>query len=169
MAEAVTTAPPAFGDQGRIRNWFHTRAGARFLNLQTGWFRLFSPRGYGVLTTVGRRTGARQRSAVRAIAAGERVVLVALGGERTAWLGNLRHQPQVSLRTGLRTRKGTARLPTDSERAGLRAAYCTTLTLFDFATSVVNQRGLPTPTRIRAMLGRWYDHGTALVIDFDTR
>jgi deazaflavin-dependent oxidoreductase (nitroreductase family) len=151
-----------------VRNWFHTRTGARFLNAQTSWFRIYAPSGWGLLTTTGRRTGAMRRSCVRVVTVGQQAFLVAIGGETADWLNNALFNPRVSLRVGSKTRTGRARRPqTEDEQATAMTAYCETITWFDFISSLVNQRGLPSPKRIRAMLARWSEQGTALVIDFD--
>jgi deazaflavin-dependent oxidoreductase (nitroreductase family) len=167
--ETVRQTPvAAWGDQGRLRNWFHTRTGARFLNAQTAWFRIHAPSGWGLLTTTGRRTGALRRSSVRVVTVGQRGFMVAIGGETTDWLKNVLFNPRVSLRVGDRTRTGHARRPqTENEQATAVTAYCETITWFDFVSSVVNQRGFPSPKRIRALLARWFEHGAVLVIDFD--
>ena len=167
--ERVRQSPvPAWGEQGRVRNWFHTRTGARFLNAQTSWFRIYAPSGWGLLTTTGRRSGSVRRSCVRIITVGQRGFLVAIGGETTHWLQNALLNSRVAVRVGSRTRTGDARRPqTEDERAMAMTAYCETITWFDFINSLVNQRGLPSPKRIRAMLATWFRHGTALVVDFD--
>ncbi|MFB9837455.1 hypothetical protein [Actinoallomurus acaciae] len=55
--------------EGHRRNPLTTTlTGARFLNaFQVPWFRIAPPRGFGVLTTVGRKTGKTRRTCVRAI------------------------------------------------------------------------------------------------------
>ncbi len=160
---------PVWGDQGRVRNWFHTKTGARFLNAQTSWFRIYAPPGWGLLATIGRRSGATRRSCVRVTTVGQRGFLVAIGGKTTDWLQNALAHPRVSLRMGYRTRTGHARRPqTEDEQAAAMRAYRETLTWFDFISSLVNQRGFPSPERIRAMHARYSKQGTMLVIDFDT-
>jgi deazaflavin-dependent oxidoreductase (nitroreductase family) len=152
--------------QGRVRDWFHTKAGARFLNLQTAWFRIGAPKGYAVLTTVGRRTGRPRRSNIRAIRRGDRIYVVSITGGSTGWFHNLQANPSVRLRLGRRNRTGRARQPrNDEERLAARAAYCDTITWFDFISSVVNQRGIPWPRRIRELHTRWIDEGNLFVIE----
>ena len=79
----------------RQRNPFVRSArGGRLLSaLQLPWFTLLPPAGYGVLTTIGRRTGRQRRKCVRAIRRGDVAFVVAI--RPTAWLKNLRANPEV--------------------------------------------------------------------------
>jgi deazaflavin-dependent oxidoreductase (nitroreductase family) len=154
-------------EQGRLRNWFHTKAGARFLNHITAWFRIYAPRGYAVLTTVGRRTGTTRRSNVRLIPSGNCAFLVAIAGQTNDWLHNLHDKPEARLRIGRRDRACRARPPRDEvERLAAHTAYCDSLHWFDYFSSIVNQRGIPSPRRMREMHARWIDEGELFVMEF---
>lgn len=173
MAASTSTIAPVWRDQGRVRGWFHTKAGAKFLNLQTAWFRLAAPKGYAVLTTIGRKTGRPRRVNIRAIIQDERVFVVAITGRdhgfTDAWVHNLEAKPDVRLRIGRRNRTGSTRLPKeDDERLEARALYAGTINWFDFVSSVVNQRGIPWPRRIRELHCRWADEGELFVIELNS-
>src|SRR3970282_2205747 len=53
------------------------------------------PRGFVLLTVTGRRTGKRRRRPIRAIRRGDTFYAVAVLGERSDWLRNVRRQPDV--------------------------------------------------------------------------
>jgi deazaflavin-dependent oxidoreductase (nitroreductase family) len=166
VAASTSTVPPVWRQQGRVRDWFHTKAGAKFLNLQTAWFRIAAPKGYAVLSTVGRRTGRPRRSNVRAIVRGDRAFVVSIAGRANDWFHNLHAKPEASLRIGRRDWIGRARQPRDDgERHAARAAYCETVNWFDRISSLVNQQGIPSRQRIRAMHTRWIDEGELFVIE----
>jgi deazaflavin-dependent oxidoreductase (nitroreductase family) len=159
---------PVWGRQGRVRDWFHTKQGARFLNAQTSWFRLYTPKGFAVLSTVGRRTGKMRRTNVRLIVRGDKGFLVSIGAGSVGWLQNVRARPHVELRIGRTTRTGRARPPSDEQEV-LEAiqTYCETVNWFDYVEGIVNQRGRPTAARIRSMHARWCEQGLVIVVDLD--
>jgi deazaflavin-dependent oxidoreductase (nitroreductase family) len=167
MPVSASTVAPVWRRQGRVRDWFHTRAGAKFLNLQTIWFRLVAPKGYAVLTTMGRRTGRLRRSNVRAVFVDGYAVVVSIVGASNDWRHNLRANPEVTLRIGRRNWNGRARaVRNDVELQRARATYCEPLHWFDFVSSLVNQRGIPWPRRVRELHARWVDEGDLFVIEF---
>jgi deazaflavin-dependent oxidoreductase (nitroreductase family) len=151
----------------RKRNPFiNSRAGGRALSaVQLPFFLLRPPRGYGVLTTTGRKTGKRRRRCVRAIRRGDVVYVVAIKG-RTQWARNALAYPAVRLRLPGRTFPGRARElsdATESERA--KEAYCGSVHRFDYVTWINWRTGRPTSARIRELLRAWFEEGTALVIE----
>ena len=165
MVASTTSRAQLRSEQGRVRNWFHTKHGARFLNFQTAWFRVAAPKSYAVLTTVGRRTGRRRRSNVRFVVDGNTGYLVSIAGQTNDWYHNLRANPDVQLRIGWRNRIGRAHPPRDdNERLTARAAYVDALNWFDFFSSVVNQRGFPSPRRIRELHESWIDEGRMVIV-----
>lgn len=148
-----------------MRNWFHTKAGARFLNGQTRWFNLRAPHGYAVLTTLGRRSHKQRRACVRAVVRGSRAILVATGGRTCDWFRNIEAHPHVCIRIGKTTFEAIARPAGDEEVSVLAHEFCRDVFLFDRFASVVNQRGMPTTRRIRAMHERWCTEGMIAVVD----
>jgi deazaflavin-dependent oxidoreductase (nitroreductase family) len=134
-----------------------------------------APAGFAVLTTTGRKSGKQRRKCVRAIRRGNRVFIVALRPpelaiERptavSAWVWNIRANPNVRIHLGLRTYWGTAREiddPLELERA--REAICETVNASDYGESLVHLRGLPTRAKIEALHRYWFDTGIPLVVD----
>src|SRR5439155_8359513 len=86
------------------------------------------PAGYAIPTTTGRKSGKKRRKCIRAIRRGDKAFIVqlrppALAIERpdavAGWVWNIRLNPNVRLRLGLRTYAGIAR---DRGRGGARAS-----------------------------------------------
>ena len=144
-----------------------TPLGGRILSAsQLPLFKLRPPMGFGVLTTTGRRTGKKRSRCVRAIRRGDRVFLVAIGGERSAWLKNARANPDVRLRLRGRTHAGTAReVRDDAEREEAMAAYCDTVNPFDYLENRAHRKGRPTRERIIELHRTWFEGGVPLVIE----
>ncbi len=158
--------------EGHTRNPLTTTStGSRVLNaFQVPWFRLAPPRGFGVLTTIGRTTGKRRRRCVRAIRDGQKVYLVSLTGARAAWVLNLKANPHVELRVAGGTLRGAAREITDpAELDEGRRIYAGTVNRFDRAEYRMHRSGAPTEERIRALHATWYARGTPLVIELTGR
>lgn len=144
-----------------------TRLGGRLLSAaQLPWFHLFPPRGFGVLTTTGRKTGKPRHRCVRAIRDGEKVFLVSLRGDHGAWMYNIRSDPRVELRIRGGTLDGRARELTDQreyERA--RAVYCGTVNALDRIEYRLHRPGRATPEAIKELHEHWFSVGTPVVID----
>lgn len=152
----------------RRRNPFvQTPLGGRILSgFQLPLFKLRPPEGFGVLTTTGRRTGRRRSRCVRAIRRGQRVFLVAIGGEHSAWLRNARANPDVRLRLPDGTHSGTAReLRDGGEREEAMQAFCGTVNPFDFLECRAHRRGRPTREKIIELHRTWFQGGTPLVVE----
>ena len=103
----------------RERNPFlRSATGVRVLSrLQRPFFALLPPPGFGVLTTTGRKTGKARQTPVRTIRRGQQAYLVAIGGERNAWLENTRANPNVRLRIRGGTFSGVTRELRDEAEA----------------------------------------------------
>ena len=142
-------------------------AGGRILSaLQLPFFVLMPARGYGVLTTTGRKTGKTRHKCVRAIRDGDKVYLVSLPGRYSAWFRNIQAKPRVTLRMRGGTFEGIAREISDpAEYEAGKAVYCGTINSFDRLTYRAHRKGHPTPDRIRALLERWFTVCTPLVIE----
>lgn len=163
--------------QERKRNPFTKSAGGgRALSaMMLPFFTVWPPRGFGVLTTTGRRTGKTRRKCVRVVRRGDEAYLVMLGpallgktGPKTvsAWLWNIRADPRVHLRIRGGTSAGIAReLEQASERERAREAYCETVHAFDYVECDFHIDGRPNSARIRRLHRHWFDTGIPLVID----
>ena len=144
-----------------------TPLGGRILSAtQLPWFTLFPPRGFGVLTTIGRKTGKVRKKCVRAIRRGDRAYLVSLRGPYGAWMRNIRADPRVKLRVRGGTFNGRAREIADvAERREAEAVYVGTVNAFDRLEHLVHRTGRPTTERIRALHRHWFSVGTPVVIE----
>ena len=144
-----------------------TPLGARILSAsQLLWFSLFPPRGFGVLTTTGRRTGKRRRKCVRAIRDEDKAYLVSLRWPYAAWLRNVKANPGVKLRIHSGTFAGVAREISDpSERARAMQHFCDTVNRFDRLEYRMHRKGRPTAEAIRGLHRHWFTVGTPLVVE----
>jgi deazaflavin-dependent oxidoreductase (nitroreductase family) len=142
-------------------------AGARALSaLQLPWFTVLPPRGFGVITTTGRRTGRKRRKCIRAIRSGNRAYIVSIGGAYTAWLKNIRANPNVRLRIRGGRFAGIAReLSETAETRQAMETYCETVNRFDYAECRLHRKGLPTRSKIKELHRSWFDGGIPLVIE----
>lgn len=136
--------------------------------LKRPWFSVRAPHGFGVLTVTGRRSGKRRSMCVRAIESEGKVYLIALAGERSAWLQNIRANPNVGLRIRGRRISGRAReLGEQRELERARVAYCERLNRFDYVECVIHRRGAPSAARIADLHHGWFAEGTPIVIEPD--
>jgi deazaflavin-dependent oxidoreductase (nitroreductase family) len=157
-------------DPIRQRNPFiNSPTGARVLSaLQLPLFLLRAPPRYGVLKTVGRRTGKRRNRCVRAVRRGNRAYLVAIKGRKgglTGWARNALANEEVTLRTREGEFRGSVRRVEPGERAEAREAYCADMGLFERLEYRNWRKGGPTPDKIRELHRLWFDEGTPLVIE----
>jgi deazaflavin-dependent oxidoreductase (nitroreductase family) len=155
---------------GRKKNPFvrSTQGGrvlsAMMLPLLLAW----PPRTYGVITTTGRRTGKARRKCVRVVRQENRAYLVAIPGERAAWLKNIRANPNVVLQLRGGTFRGIARDPRDAEeQARAREIFCATLAPFDHVAGALHEPGRPSKQKLEALHGKWFDIGTPLVVEIE--
>lgn len=154
--------------EGHRRNPLTTTAwGGRLLSRsQLLWFQMWPPRGFGVLTTRGRRSGKSRRLCVRAIRHGTRIHLVSLRGPHAAWMHNIRADPHVRIRIRGGTFRGVARPIADAtDHDDAKAAYCQTVNPFDRLEYMMHRPGRPTPSRIRQLHEHWFAVGSPLTID----
>jgi deazaflavin-dependent oxidoreductase (nitroreductase family) len=141
--------------------------GGRVLSaLQRPWFTLLPPRGFGVLTTMGRRTGKPRHRCIRAIRNGGKAYVVSIGGARAAWVKNIRANPKVQLRIRGGNFSGVARELSDpAERREALAVYCETINRLDYSECRLHRRGRPTRARIKELHRAWFEGGTPLVVE----
>ncbi|MGH2979267.1 MAG: nitroreductase family deazaflavin-dependent oxidoreductase [Solirubrobacterales bacterium] len=152
----------------RKRNPFlRSPTGGRVLSaLQAPWFRLLPPLGFGVLTMTGRKTGKTRRKCVRAIRRGNRAYVVSI--RPTAWLKNVRANPDVRLRVRGGTFPGVVREPRDAgEAQEAMNAYCETVNPFDYGECMMWRRGRPTRAKIKELHRDWFAQGIPLVVELE--
>lgn len=155
------------------------RDGGILSALMLPFFMLRPPTGFGVLTTIGRRTGKRRRRCMRLARRGNRVYLVALRPPElamaqpdfvAAWVGNIRANPAVRLRMRGGTFTGVAREVVDpAELAEAREALCETINPLDYGECALHLKGLPSRTKIRELHRYWLDTGIAFAIELQER
>lgn len=165
----------------RKRNPFtKSPGGGRALSaMMLPFFTVWPPRGFGVLTTTGRRTGKTRRKCVRVVRRGDRAYLVMLGPALVgkadskavaAWLWNIRADPSVRLRIRGGTFAGSAReLEEGPEKELARGAYCETVHAFDYVECDFHTSGRPTRAKIQRLHRHWFDTGIPLAIDLAPR
>jgi deazaflavin-dependent oxidoreductase (nitroreductase family) len=164
----------SFGNHAleRKRNPFMSSpTGGRVLSaLMLPLFVARPPSDFGVITTTGRKTGKKRRKCIHVVRRKDKAYIVMLRPRvtvgATAWLLNIRADPQVRLRIRGGTYNGIAReLQNDSECKLAREAYCETIGLFDYVECTFHRRGLPTRSKIEALHRSWFDTGVPLVIE----
>jgi deazaflavin-dependent oxidoreductase (nitroreductase family) len=141
--------------------------GGRLLSaLQRPWFSIAPPRGYGVLTTTGCRSGRQRRKCIRAIRRDEQVYIVSIAGAKAAWLTNIRADPHVTLRIRGGIFAGRARElidPHEVERA--LAAYSGAVVAVDYLACTNWRKGRPTRSKIEDLTRGWFEEGAPLVVE----
>lgn len=177
MTSSVSPASDQSGPRERKRNPFTKSAqGGRILSaVMLPFFMVTPPAGFAVLTTTGRRTGKRRRKCVRAVREGNRAYLVMLGpallgrtgpGTTSAWLWNVRSNPNVDLRIRGRTFAGVAReLDDGPEKERAKEVYCEAVHAFDYMECNFHLGGRPTGARIKQLHRHWFDTGIPVAID----
>jgi deazaflavin-dependent oxidoreductase (nitroreductase family) len=176
MSESIDKGPtykgPSYVDgryvaERRRNPLVQTHLGGRVLSAsQLPWFTILPPRGFGVLTTTGRKTGKRRSRCVRAIRRDDRAYLVAIGGEFSGWLKNVRTNPEVRLRIRGGRFTGVARELRDAaEKEEAMSAYCETVIPFDYAECRVHRKGRPTRSKVVELHRTWFEGGIPLVVE----
>ena len=135
-------------------------------------FILWPPSGFGVITTTGRRTGKKRRKCVRVIRSANRAHIVMIRPKIThkasAWVLNIRADPNVSLRMRGGTFAGLAReLDDDAELQQARELYCAAVNPFDYGECIFHRGSRPTRSKIEELHRSWFDTGIPLVIELE--
>jgi deazaflavin-dependent oxidoreductase (nitroreductase family) len=152
-----------------VRAFGLTFHGGRALSaMQLPWFSRLPPGGFGVLTTTGRKTGRPRRKCIRAMRHENRVYIVAIKGDGTAWLENLRTNPEVSLRIRGGTFVGRAQALEDPQAfAQGERTYCERVNSFDYLECMLWRHGFPTSTKIRDLHRGWFSTGVPVVVELE--
>ena len=175
-AAEVRDAAARHASKHRHNPFVRSATGGRVLSaLMLPFVTTLPSAGFGVITTTGRKTGKARRKCIRAIRRGDRVYIVMLRppviamarpSAVTAWVWNIRANPNVRLRIRGGTFQGVARElkdPTELQRA--REAFCETVNAVDYAECALHLRGLPTRSKIKELHRYWFDTGIPLVVD----
>jgi deazaflavin-dependent oxidoreductase (nitroreductase family) len=103
---------------------------------------------------------------VRAIRRGDKAYLVAIGGQFSGWLKNIRANPDVRLRIRGGRFAGVAREVRDrAEREEAMAAFCETVNPFDYLECRAHRLGRPTAAKIKELHRTWFEGGVPLVVE----
>jgi deazaflavin-dependent oxidoreductase (nitroreductase family) len=154
------------------------RDGRRLSAMMLPVYAIATPPGHGLLATVGRRSGKRRRKCIRAIRRGDTAYALMLRlptaaikdpSYVTAWVLNIRANPEVRLKLGRRTYDAIAREIADpGELQTAREALCETVHLVDYGECDLHLRGLPRRDKIRDLHRYWFDTGVPIAVDLVT-
>ena len=145
-----------------------TRFYARLANMfMVPLFSLFPvPRGFALLTVTGRRSDRRRQRPVRAVRQNDTLYAVAMMGERSDWLRNVRQEPRMGIKLGRRRHEGFAREVTDpAERETALGLYVQSVFPVDYSDYAAYHWGWPTRRKIEEAHRRWFSDGVAVAID----
>jgi deazaflavin-dependent oxidoreductase (nitroreductase family) len=179
MSDSAKRQAAAAAELSSHRRLLRTGRDGRILSaLMLPLLRWAPGRGYGVLTTTGRKTGKRRRKCVRVIQNGDRAYLVALRpphitvdhpNQVNAWVWNIRAHPAVRLTIRGGTFDGTAREITDPAESELaRSLLCDNVYPTDYGECSLHMRGLPSRAKIQELHRYWFATGTPVAIDLTT-
>jgi deazaflavin-dependent oxidoreductase (nitroreductase family) len=126
---------------------------------------LHPPRGFGVLTTIGHKSGQSRRRCVRVVRVKNTPYLTSIRGSKAGWLRNLRAYPTVWLRIRGGTFEGTARELRADEVDDARSVYCETRHPLDLIEYLLHMPGWPTRERIKALHEHWFTTGAPVAIE----
>ena len=134
-------------------------------NTQT-WRLMPTPPGIALVTTTGRRTGKRRQRAMRAVRDGARVYAVAILGEKTDWVRNVRANPRVRIKLGGTTYDAIARVLEDAgERAAAQDAYRPNAGWYDYVDYANFVWDVPTRGKLLRVHDQWFEEGTPVVFE----
>ncbi|MBA0045842.1 nitroreductase family deazaflavin-dependent oxidoreductase [Mycobacteroides sp. LB1] len=135
------------------------------------WFAIRVPRGVGILTTIGRKSGSPRVTYIKAVRDGDRAYLVAITGQHTLWVKNIQANPAVRLRLTDGTYIGEARqiAPADPVYEAARERFCGVVHPFDYAENLFHRKGLPSRRKIIELHRAWFEGGTSLVVELNSR
>jgi deazaflavin-dependent oxidoreductase (nitroreductase family) len=126
------------------------------------------PRGFALLTVTGRRSGRPRQRPVRAVRRDDTLYAVAMLGERSDWLRNVRAEPSVEAKLKGRRYSGIAREVTDAAERNLALnLYAEEVFPADYTDYVGYHWGFPTHGKIVEAHRRWADEGVMVAIDLE--
>ena len=126
------------------------------------------PRGFALLTVTGRRSGRSRQRPVRAVRRDDTLYAVAMMGERSDWLRNVRVEPRVEAKVGGRRYKGRAREISEAgEREAAIEMYVREVFPADYSDYFGYHWGWPTRGKIEEAHRRWATEGVMVAIDLE--
>ncbi len=132
------------------------------------------PRGFALLTVTGRRSGRPRQRPVRAVRRArtgarlgdDTLYAVAMLGERSDWLRNVRKEPRVQAKVGGRRHEGLAREIADpAERDAAIDAYVREVVPADYTDYLAYHWGWPSRRKIEEAHRNWARDGIMVAID----
>lgn len=124
------------------------------------------PRGFVLLTVTGRRSGKRRKRPIRAVHRDDKLHAVAMLGERSDWLRNVRKEPRVVVKLGGRGYAGVAReVGNPAEREAAIEAYVQEVVPADYIDYASYHWSWPTRRKIQEAHLRWASEGVMVDID----
>ncbi len=124
------------------------------------------PRGFALLTVTGRRSGRPRQRPVRAVRRDDTLYAVAMLGERSDWLRNVREEPRVGIKVGRQRYRGLAREIGDSaEQESALDIYVREVFPADYSDYAAYHWGWPTRRKIQEAHRRWAAEGVMVAID----
>jgi deazaflavin-dependent oxidoreductase (nitroreductase family) len=103
---------------------------------------------------------------VRAVRRDDRLYAVAMMGERSDWLRNVRKEPRVEVKIGRRRYSGRAREVGDpAEREAALELYVREVFPADYSDYAAYHWGFPTRRKIQDAHQRWAAEGVMVAID----
>ncbi len=126
------------------------------------------PRGFALLTVTGRRSGRPRQRPVRAVRRDGTLLAVAMLGERSDWLRNVRQEPRVWVKIGGKRYIGLAREITEpAEREAAIEAYVQDVVPADYTDYIGYHWSWPTRRRIEEAHRNWAGDGIMVAIDLE--
>jgi len=143
--------------------WYHKLSN---IFVAPGFRLLPMPRGFVLLTVTGRRTGLTRRRPVRAVRRDNTFYAVAVLGERSDWLRNVRANPTMGLKVGGRTHEGQAREVADAgEREEAGRLYAEQVFPYDYIDYPTVHWAWPGRRAIVKAHRQWLRNGVLVAID----
>lgn len=131
--------------------------------------------GYAVLTTTGRGSGRPRSTYVRVVREQDRLYAVMLRPPElairrphavSAWVWNIRADPNVTVRLRRHTFAGVVREIDDpAELRHARQAICDAVHPADYGECLLHLKGPPTRAKIKDLHRYWFDTGIPLLIE----
>ncbi len=126
------------------------------------------PRAFALLTVTGRRSGRPRQRPVRAVRDDDTLYAVAMMGERSDWLRNVRKEPRVEVKVGGKRYQGLAREITDpAEREAAIDTYVREVVSADYTDYIAYHWGWPTRRKIDEAHRRWAAEGVMVAIELE--
>jgi deazaflavin-dependent oxidoreductase (nitroreductase family) len=153
------------------------RGGRTLSALMLPLFALRPPKGFGVLTTTGRRSGKARPKCIHVIRSSNTAYIVMIRPTKelvernwaSAWVLNIRAEPKVRMRMRGGTFAGVARELTDPAEIEKAAdTYCAVVNPFDYIECTFHRSGRPTRAKIEELHRSWFENGIPLVVELES-